>query len=158
MRRRRTTLAVTAAIVATAITSAACRDDAPRVARGVTSTMSTITITTDDELAAGLQLLAETGASGSLADLTDFDWDVVHVFAEGATREEIEGAAGDPVIRDTRYYDAGNLLVFTAGGEVVKAVSVVPDLLVVDQPTWSRRVRLEPVGDAVPALLRLVEP
>ena len=119
--------------------------------------MST-TITSDAALTDGIRLLAETGARGSLTDLTDFEWDAVHVFAEGARRDEIEAAAGSPVVRDRRYYDAGNLLVFTNGDDVVKAVSILPDLLVFEQPTWSARVRLEPVGDDVPALLRLVEP
>jgi hypothetical protein len=114
-------------------------------------------VTGDRRLGDGRRALSEMGASGALRTLTDFDWDAVHVFDEGATAAQIEAAVGAPVIRDRRYYDAGNLLVFTLAGEVVRAVSVVPDVLRVDRPTWDGAVRLEPLGHATPAILRLVE-
>jgi hypothetical protein len=117
--------------------------------------VSDVGITTDRGLSDGLRALSEMGAAGTLRSMTDFEWDAVHVFDEGATAAQIEAAAGAPVLRDRRYYDAGNLLVFTLGDEIVRAVSVVPDLLRVDHPTWDGAVRLEPIGDSTPAILRL---
>ena len=113
----------------------------------------------DPKLTGALRALSATGARGELAVLTDFEWDAVNVFGEGTRREEIEAVVGDPIVSDRRYYDAGHLLVFTCRGDVVRAVSVVPDILAVAHPTWTSDVRLEPVDPtATPAVLRLVEP
>lgn len=113
----------------------------------------------DSALATGLRQLSRDGASGALADVTDFPWDTVHVFSEGASAAEVTEAVGRPVLDDAFYYDAGNLLVFSEGGEATRAVSVVPDLLVTGgQPQWSDEVVLEPRGQDTPAALRLVEP
>lgn len=117
-----------------------------------------VRITIDDDLTDRLRALSDLGAGGELRSVTGFEWDHVHVFAEGATRDAIEAVTGEPVVRDDRYYDAGNLLVFELDGELVRAVSVVPDLLGVSQPTWTADVRLEPVGERPPVILRLSEP
>jgi hypothetical protein len=136
--------AVVGIAVVLSVLGAACRDD--RRAVGVT---------TDDALADGLRALAGSGGTAELHALTDFGWDTVHVFGEGATRGEIESAVGEPVIRGSRYLDAGQLLVFERDGDVVRAVSVVPDLLSFDRPTWSSSVRLDAAG--APGVLHLVD-
>ena len=112
-------------------------------------------ITDDEWLEAGLHELSERGESGRLRDLTDWSWDEVHVFSEGVTRESVESVVGAPVRMNDRYYTAGNLLVFEENGKVVKAVSVIGDILKATQPTWPADVRLEPQGDLRPALLLL---
>lgn len=113
----------------------------------------------DERLTDGLRELSSRGGTARLAELTDLDWDTVHVFGEGARAEDIEQTVGQRVIRDKRYYDAGNLLVFVRDGEVVSAVSVVPDLLSTGgQRTWGADTRLEPTSPSRPAVLRMVEP
>jgi acetaldehyde dehydrogenase (acetylating) len=124
---------------------AACSHDPPGVR-----------VTTDEALTNRARALAASGGAAELRTLTDFGWDTVHVFGEGATRDEIEAAVGDPVIRGSRYLDAGQLLVFQRDGDVVRAVSVVPDLLSFDRSSWPSSVRLEST-DGAPGVLRLVD-
>lgn len=111
------------------------------------------------QLEESLRELSGTAGSARLSQLTDFSWDTVHVFTEGAKAEDVNAAAGVEVINDgSRYYDAGNLLIFTSDGQLTKAASVVPDLLVTDgRRTWGQEVRLEPRGSRTPVALRLVE-
>lgn len=112
----------------------------------------------DEQLSQQLRDLAGRGGTAKLADLTDFTWDTVHVFSEGATASEVEQVAGEPVLNDNRYYDAGNLLVFVHDGHVVAALSVLPDLLVTDgRPTWDADTILEPRGQNRPSALQLVK-
>ncbi|MQY16853.1 hypothetical protein SRB5_70560 [Streptomyces sp. RB5] len=92
-----------------------------------------------------------------LADLTDFGWDRVHAFGEGATAEEVEKVAGEPVLDDNRYYDQGNLLVFEEDGEVVKAVTLVPGPLTYDRTTWDADTVVEPATDRRPTVLKLAD-
>ncbi len=141
MRTHRVVLGAVAVVAALGV---ACRDD-----QGVT-------VTTDVALAARLRTLAISGSAVPLSDLTDFDWDTVHVFGEGATSAEIEAVVGAPVIRGSRYLDAGQLLVFELDQDVVRALSVVPDLLAFDRRSWSAGVRLEPEGGR-PGVLHLTE-
>jgi hypothetical protein len=137
---------VLGAVAVLATLGAACRDDLGAGA----------TVTTDAALAARLRTLATSGSAVSLRDLTDFDWNTVHVFGEGATSAEIEAVVGEPVLRGSRYLDAGQLLVFELDGDVVRAVSVVPDLLAFDRPSWSAAVRVEAAGGR-PGVLQLAE-
>lgn len=108
----------------------------------------------DSDLEAALRAMNAEREGGVLADHTDFEWDMLHVFGEAAAREDIEAAVGEPVISGDFYYDQGSLLVFTRGGEVVRAISLVPDFLVADPQVWTPDVRLEPQGSGA---LRLVE-
>lgn len=113
----------------------------------------------DEQLSQHLRDLSGRGGSAKLADLTDFTWDTVHVFSEGATASEVEQAVGEPVLDGNRYYDAGNLLVFVDDGQVVAARSVLPDLLVTGgQMTWDADTVLEPRGENRPSALHLVRP
>lgn len=118
-----------------------------------------MSVENDEELAAQLRELSAEGGSAGLAELTDHEWDTVHVFGEGTRASVIKDVVGTPVISGERYYDAGNLLVFVMDGRTVAAVSVVPDLLSTGgQPTWGAGTRLEPATPSRPAVLRLVEP
>lgn len=112
------------------------------------------------ELHDRLRDLSATGGSARLADLTEFEWDTVHVFNEGAKATEINEMVGSTVLRSQdRYYSAGNLLVFTRNGELVYAADVVPDILVTGgTPRWGSGTRLEPRGSRTPVALKLVAP
>lgn len=107
-----------------------------------------------------LRELSASGGSAMFADLTDFTWDKVYIFSEGARAEEINNMVGAAVLSPPgRYYSAGNLLVFSSQGKVVYAADVVPDILVTGGRTeWGADTRLEPRGNRTPAALRLVEP
>lgn len=112
----------------------------------------------DEDLEAGLRDLSARAGAGQLADLTDFAWDAVFVFPEGVSAEAVEAEVGSAVLPGDRYYDAGNLLVFVREDEVVRVVSVLPDLLVTGgRARWDADVGLEPRGEATPASLRLVD-
>lgn len=58
-----------------------------------------------------------------LADVTDFAWDEVAVFAEGAEVSEIEDLVGETGIFGDTYVASANLLVFRAEGSVTSMVS-----------------------------------
>ncbi len=105
-----------------------------------------------------LDLSAKRG-SARLSDLTSFEWDTVHVFSEGASRQQLQEIVGVPVLQDRRYYDAGNLLLFLQDGAATRAISVVPDLLVA-RPTqgFGTDTELVPHGPATPSLLLLRAP
>ncbi len=95
-----------------------------------------------------LSELYDSGKSARLSDLTDFDWDEVHLFHEGTPRDRIEEITGEPVIRG-KYYDyAPTLLVFENHGEVVKAIAPPGDFLrgQGNRTTWPSDVLLEPWG------------
>ena len=80
-------------------------------------------------LAAKLSALKGSGQSAPLRILTDFDWDEVHLFHEGASKDVIEKAVGSPVIRGKYFDSSASLLVFTADGAVVRAIGVTGDYL-----------------------------
>jgi hypothetical protein len=107
-----------------------------------------------------LRELSASGGSAALADLTDFTWDKVYIFSEGARAEDINNRVGATVLSTPgRYYSAGNLLVFSLHDKVVYAADVVPDILVTGGRTeWGADTRLEPRGSRTPVVLRLVEP
>ena len=119
-----------------------------------------VEIAQEGQLHDRLRELSSSGDSAAIADLTDFIWDKVYIFSEGIRVEEINNKVGSTVLsQPDRYYSAGNLLVFSLGGEVVYAADVVPDILVTGGRTeWGADTRLEPRGDRTPAALRLVEP
>ncbi|AXK36800.1 hypothetical protein DVA86_33905 [Streptomyces armeniacus] len=112
----------------------------------------------DRELSEKLRDLSGRGGTAKLADLTEFAWERVHVFSEGASAGDVERTAGEPVLGGEFYYDAGNLLVFEYNGRVSKAVSVVPDLLVMDgKRTCDAGTVLRPQSATRPATLKLTE-
>ncbi len=112
----------------------------------------------DDALQAKFRQLSASGGSARLADLTDFDWDSVYVFSEGASAGQVAKATGRDILKEKFYSEAGNLLVFLGEDTPTVAISVVPDLLVTGgRARWTDRVRLESRGTARPALLQLDE-
>lgn len=117
-----------------------------------------VTVTDDIELYNGIRGLSELGARGRIGDHTTFEWDEVFVFGEGTPAADITGITGAAVIATRRYEDAGNLLVFRHAQAVVRAVSIVPDVLAADQRPWRRSVELHPRGTSTPAVLILREP
>ena len=74
-------------------------------------------------------LIAQTSATAPrlLRDMTGFGWDEVMVLAEGTTADEIQSLTGARIITGDRYLSSANLMVFRAGGQLVKAVMVTPD-------------------------------
>ncbi len=101
-----------------------------------------------DPLREPLTELRDSGESGRLSDLTDFDWDEVSLFHEGTPRERIEQITGDPLIRDEYYFSSPTLLVFENHGKVVKAVPTGAFLRSKEgRTTWPHDVLLEPWGD-----------
>lgn len=116
-----------------------------------------VRIRTNEEFSKSLRKLADTvGKSVPLQELTDFPWDHVYVFTEAASAEVVNGKVGQPVLAEGSFYtEAGNLFVFTDDGNVVKALSVVPDLLYYgNRHTWGPKVRLKTDGGTI----NLVEP
>lgn len=107
-----------------------------------------------DPLESKLSALKDSGQSARLTDLTDFGWDEVHVFNEGAARERIEQVVGTPVITGNFWDSASTLLVFERGQSVVRAIAVTGDYLRSDRPTWATRVQVVPWGNGA---LRLTD-
>ncbi|WP_233213536.1 hypothetical protein [Mycobacterium hubeiense] len=105
-----------------------------------------VELTFDDPLEAKLSELSERGQSARLRDLTDFDWDEVHVFYEGDSREHVEEVVGARVFRDKYYSSSGSLMVFEKQAKVVKAVALTGEFVRSGQPGWSSDVVLEPYG------------
>lgn len=91
----------------------------------------------DAALQRALEEVRRSGDAVPLAQLTDVEWDTVHVFAEGASAEEVEEAVGVHVLRDEAFSTAGNLLVFTLDGQPQRASIIVPEMLVTTgQTSW----------------------
>lgn len=112
----------------------------------------------DEVLQAKFRQLSESGGSARLADLTDFEWNSVYVFPEGASAGQVAKATGRDILKENFYSEAGNLLVFMGEDTPTVAISVVPDLLVTGgRARWTDQVRLEARGTARPALLQLDE-
>lgn len=117
------------------------------------------------DLQESLRKLGHSAHSVRLSALTDFSWSAVHVFQGYTPENEINRTVGQPIVGGDygvyRVDEGSNLVVFTSGGRVVKAVTVTPDLLLTDgRRTWSPQVRLEPTSGPSPpeGYLRLVEP
>lgn len=83
----------------------------------------------DEQLSATIVGMSKRDESRRLAALTHFAWDKVYVYSEGASADQIAQDVGADVLTDKYYRTAGNLLVFVRDGEVLRAISVVPDLL-----------------------------
>ena len=67
------------------------------------------------------------GAERRLEDLTDFQWDTVHLFSEGDSYSEIDANVGTKVFeREGPYIEQGSLLIFTSEGRLAHAVAIVP--------------------------------
>jgi len=117
-----------------------------------------VSVSRDESLESALRRASTDGTTIRLAEATDFSWTEVYVFSEGATPKEVSDAVGAPVL-DGRFYDAGNLLVFSTDGQVERAVSVVPDMLKASVGTaYGRGTELVPLGSVRPSILELRQP
>lgn len=113
----------------------------------------------DEELASTVVAMSKQGETRQLSELTDFEWDKVYLYSEGAHAKDVAEDVGSDVLSDEYYYDAGNLLVFTRDGELERAVSVVPDLLTWDGANgFGPKVTLTPAHAGENRLLRVQEP
>lgn len=86
---------------------------------------------TDSAIMVKLEAFAKSGphdATLPLAEATPFDWDDVFFFLEGTKKAEINRVVGLRVFKDedSRIYEPGPLLVFTAGNKIVHAAIVMP--------------------------------
>jgi hypothetical protein len=79
------------------------------------------------------------GARRHLDEMTDFEWDTVHLFAEGTPYQLIDATVGSPLFgREGTYAEQGALLVFTNAGKVVHAVALVPPFVTGPALTYPR--------------------
>ena len=79
------------------------------------------------------------GARRPLREMTDFEWDAVHLFGEGTTYQLIDETVGSPLFgRQGTYAEQGALLVFTRAGKVVHAVALVPPFVTGPALTYPR--------------------
>src|SRR5690606_16004064 len=88
----------------------------------------------------------DSGQPAMLRDLTDFDWDEVHLFNEGASRDRVEQVVGAPVLKDKYWESSSSLLVFEKDGSIVNVLSITGDYLRADKPTWTSDVAVVPWG------------
>ncbi|MGV0718590.1 hypothetical protein ABQE93_24615 [Mycolicibacterium sp. XJ662] len=105
-----------------------------------------VKLTFDDPLEAKLSEAAERSEPTRLRDLTDFEWDEMHIFYEGDSREDVEDVVGAQVFRDKYYGSSGSLMVFKDKGSVVKALALTGEQVRGDRPTWSSDVLVVPYG------------
>ena len=104
-------------------------------------------ISVSDPLEAELSALKNSGRAARLVDLTDFEWDEVHLFNEGASRERIEQVVGSPVLTGNFWDSASTLLVFEHEQHLARAIAITGDYLRADKPTWTTRVQVVPWGN-----------
>lgn len=92
-----------------------------------------------------------------LADLTDFDWDRVLIFAHSQSAEEVNSAVGASIMRRGWVGHDNSLLVFLKDDEVVKVMDTNPPLITTGSGTHD--AYLVPTRLVfLPSILELVEP
>ena len=86
----------------------------------------------------------DNGGSRRIADMTNFEWDGLRIFAEGTPAAMINSYVGGEVIRGDYYESSTNLFVFTHGGKPVRLIMGSSDFLTRDRPdiTFGPEVRL----------------
>jgi hypothetical protein len=89
----------------------------------------------DTPLARNIEAFRQAGPHGAtrrLDAMTSFDWDTVHIFAEGASYADIDRTVGfDLFGRDGRYGDNdGTLLIFTKDRRLASAQALIPPVRV----------------------------
>jgi hypothetical protein len=110
-------------------------------------------LTSDDAFETAVGSVWDNGGSRRIADLTDFEWDGLRIFAEGTPAAMINSYVGGEVIRRNYYESSANLFVFTHGGEPVRLLMMSGDFLTRDRPdiTYGPEVRLtvDPPGEGL---------
>lgn len=112
----------------------------------------------DEHLSTAILDLADAGEARRLSALTDFAWDAVYVYYEGAPADEIARDVGADLAMNDRYYSAGCLMVFVDDDDVVRAISA-PELVTWDGSNrFTAGVRLVPTRPGKSSSLSLEEP
>jgi hypothetical protein len=138
--RRMLTLVVLAGLL-----GAACGDDSD----------GGVSLQEDTQLSAQLTQLQRTGGSAPLRELTGGDWSRVHVFHEPVSRDFVERTVGSRIdMPDTFTVRNGQILVFTDGGQVRRAVYTGPPRLFDGEYGTGATVSADQPGAA---LLRLTD-
>jgi hypothetical protein len=101
-------------------------------------------LTSDDAFETALVSVWANGGSRRIADMTNFEWDGLRIFAEGTPAAMINSYVGGEVIRRNHYESSANLFVFTHGGKPVRLLMMSGDFLTRDRPdmTYGPEVRL----------------
>jgi hypothetical protein len=101
-------------------------------------------LTSDDAFEAAFVSVWADGGSRRIADMTNFEWDGLRIFAEGTPAAMINGYVGGEVIRGDYYVSSTNLFVFTHGGKPVRLIMGSSDFLTSGRPdiTYGPEVRL----------------
>ena len=103
-----------------------------------------LTLTGDDAFERAFVSVWQNGGSRRIADMTDFEWDGLRIFAEGTPAEMINSHVRGEAIRGEYYESSTNLFVFTHGGRPVRLIMGSSDFLTRDRPdvTYGPEVRL----------------
>lgn len=140
--------AVTLAVVLLSAGVAGCDSDSAETGASIEH---------QQQLSTGILELADAGEERRLSALTDFEWDAVYAYYEGASADEIATDVGSELEMNDRYYSAGCLLVFVDDDEVVRAISA-PELVSWDGSNrFTADVRLVPSRPGKSSGLRLEE-
>lgn len=101
-------------------------------------------LTSDDAFETAFGSVWDNGGSRRIADMTNFEWDGLRIFAEGTPAAMINSYVGGEVIRRNYYESSTNLFVFTHGGKPVRLIMMSDDFLTRDRPgmTYGPEVRL----------------
>lgn len=91
-----------------------------------------LTLTSDDSFEMAVGSVWDNGGSRRIADMTDFEWDGLRIFAEGTPAAMINSYVGGEVIRRNYYESSTNLFVFTHGGKPVRLIMMSGDFLTRD--------------------------
>jgi hypothetical protein len=91
-----------------------------------------LTLTSDDSFETAVGSVWDNGGSRRIADMTDFEWDGLRIFAEGTPAAMINSYVGGEVIRRNYYESSTNLFVFTHGGKPVRLIMMSGDFLTRD--------------------------
>jgi hypothetical protein len=91
-------------------------------------------LTSDDAFETAFVSVWKNGGSRRIADMTNFEWDGLRIFAEGTPAAMINTYVGDEVVRRNYYASSTNLFVFTHGGKPVRLLRGSSDFLTGDRP------------------------
>ncbi len=89
-------------------------------------------LTSDDAFETAFGSVWDNGGSRRIADMTNFQWDGLRIFAEGTPAAMINSYVGDEIVRREYYVSSANLFVFTHGGKPVRLLMMSGDFLARD--------------------------
>ncbi|WP_141916530.1 hypothetical protein [Klugiella xanthotipulae] len=84
---------------------------------------STPTVSVDEAFAARVQEMCGSPDSFPLTTMTEWEWDRVSIFEDGATATDINREVGEPVVAETLVAPDSVLLVFQLTGHVARAIT-----------------------------------